>query len=91
MQTRADFFSPRKYDVISQLCHSYAKDPFCVMQLIFVLIVCVYPSVLYLALSLHCYFFCVITPMTITVAMNFIHIFLLMVDKVYSLVLCTKR
>ena len=34
MQTRVDYFLPRKYDVISQLRHSYAKDPLCVMRLI---------------------------------------------------------
>ena len=28
-----DYFLPRKYDVISQLCHSYAKDPLCVSLL----------------------------------------------------------
>ena len=27
-QTRVNFFLPRKYDVISQLRHSYAKGPF---------------------------------------------------------------
>ena len=26
-------FLPRKYDVISKLCHSYAKDPFWVTRL----------------------------------------------------------
>ena len=33
MQTRVDYFLPRKYDVISQLRHSYAKDPLCVTRL----------------------------------------------------------
>ena len=28
-------FLPQKYDIISQLHHSYAKDPFCVMRLIY--------------------------------------------------------
>ena len=28
-------FLPRKYDVISQLRYSFAKDPFCVMRLIY--------------------------------------------------------
>ena len=32
-QTLVDYFLPRKYDAISQLRHSYAKDPLCVMQL----------------------------------------------------------
>ena len=36
IQTRVDFL-PRKYDVISQLRHSYAKDPFCVPRLIWLL------------------------------------------------------
>ena len=31
-QTRVDFL-PRKYDVITQLRHSYAKGPFCVARL----------------------------------------------------------
>ena len=34
MQTRVDYFLPRKYDVISQLHRSYTKDPLCVTQLI---------------------------------------------------------
>ena len=34
MQTGVDYFLPRKYDVISQLRHSYAKDPLCVARLI---------------------------------------------------------
>ena len=34
IQTRVDYFLPRKYDVISQLRHSYAKDPLCVTRLI---------------------------------------------------------
>ena len=38
MQTRIDYFLPRKYDVISQLRHSYAKDPLCVTRLISLLI-----------------------------------------------------
>ena len=29
-------FLPRKYDVISQLRHSYAKSPFCVARLIYI-------------------------------------------------------
>ena len=33
-QTRVNFYLPGKYDVISQLCHSYAKGPFCVARLI---------------------------------------------------------
>ena len=32
-------FLPWKYDIISQLCHSYAKDPFCVTRLIYTLTV----------------------------------------------------
>ena len=32
MQTRVDYLL-RKYDVISQLRHSYAKGPYCVMRL----------------------------------------------------------
>ena len=32
-QTRVDFFYREKYDVISQLRHSYAKGPFCVARL----------------------------------------------------------
>ena len=32
-QTRVDYFLQRKYDVISQLRHSYAKDPLCVTRL----------------------------------------------------------
>ena len=31
-------FLPRKYDVISQLRHSYAKGPFCVTRLIWFLV-----------------------------------------------------
>ena len=34
MQTRVDYFLPQKYDVISQLHHSYAKNPLCVTRLI---------------------------------------------------------
>ena len=33
MQTSVDYFLPRKYDVISQLHHIYAKDPLCVTRL----------------------------------------------------------
>ena len=33
-QTRVEFFLPRKYDVISQLRHSYTKGPFCMARLI---------------------------------------------------------
>ena len=33
IQTRIEFL-PRKYDVISELRHNYAKDSFCVAQLI---------------------------------------------------------
>ena len=33
MQTGVDYFLPRKYDVISQLRHSLAKDPLCVTRL----------------------------------------------------------
>ena len=36
MQTRVDYFLTRKYDVISQLRHSYAKDPLCVTRLNYV-------------------------------------------------------
>ena len=32
MQTRVDYFLLRKYDVISQLRHNYAKDPLCVTR-----------------------------------------------------------
>ena len=32
---QTQLFLPRKYDVISQLRHSYAKGPFCVAQLIY--------------------------------------------------------
>ena len=28
-----DYFFPQKYDVISQLLHSYAKGPICLMRL----------------------------------------------------------
>ena len=35
IQTRVEFL-PRKYDIISQLRHSYALDPFCVTQLNYV-------------------------------------------------------
>ena len=40
MQTLVDYFLPRKYDFISQLRHSYAKDPLCMTRLIFT-IVCI--------------------------------------------------
>ena len=33
MQTRDDYFLPQKYDDISQLRHSYAKDPLWVTRL----------------------------------------------------------
>ena len=35
MQTCVDYFLPRKYDVISPLRHSYAKDPLCLTRLIY--------------------------------------------------------
>ena len=35
METRIDYFLTRKYDVISILRHSYAKDPLCVTRLIY--------------------------------------------------------
>ena len=44
MQTRVNYFLPRKYDVISQLRHSYAKDPLCVMQLVFIYLPSIKPS-----------------------------------------------
>ena len=33
MQTRVNFFLPRTYDVISQLCHSYVMGIFCMTPL----------------------------------------------------------
>ena len=36
MQTCADYLLPQKYDIISQLRHSYPKDPLCVTRLILV-------------------------------------------------------
>ena len=34
MLTHFDYLLPQKYDVISQLRHSYSKNPLCVTQLI---------------------------------------------------------
>ena len=42
-ETCVDFFTA-KYDVISQLRHSYAKGPFCVAQLILLTILNIYAT-----------------------------------------------
>ena len=51
-QTRVNIL-PRKYYVISQLRHSYAKDPFCVAWLIYVLINILSDVISLLSTSIH--------------------------------------
>ena len=48
-----------KYDVISQLCHNYAKDPLCVTRLIYLcvaFIACIHNLMYYMYLFLYIWF-----------------------------------